>query len=81
MRLQDIDSNGHHRHVTVERLDTGEKFEEDVDFVVAARGALNNIKWPIIPGFETFKGEKMHSAQWNPRLVLTSAQTITEQDI
>jgi hypothetical protein len=39
---------------------------------VSARGSLNDKAWPKIPGFETFKGEVMHSAQWNDELVLSS---------
>lgn len=55
------------RHISVERLDTGEKFEEVVDIVVAARGNLNDMKWPDIRGLEEFEGEKMHSAAWNEK--------------
>lgn len=32
--------------------------------MVAARGALNEFKWPNIPGLTTFEGEMMHSAAW-----------------
>lgn len=56
-----------HRHICIECLDSGEKIEEDVDVVVSARGFLNDIQWPSIPGMENFKGEKMHSAQWNDK--------------
>ncbi|KAJ4393070.1 hypothetical protein N0V93_002277 [Gnomoniopsis smithogilvyi] len=52
-------------HICIECLDTGAKFEEDVDIVVSARGFLNDMKWPDIPGWQDFKGEKMHSAKWN----------------
>lgn len=52
------------RHVTVE-TNAGESFAEEVDVVVAARGNLNTISWPDIPGFDTFKGKKMHSAAWD----------------
>ncbi|KAF4943566.1 hypothetical protein FGADI_13324 [Fusarium gaditjirri] len=51
-------------HVTVE-TNAGESFAEEVDVVVAARGSLNTISWPDIPGFDTFKGKKMHSAAWD----------------
>lgn len=62
--------------MSVTRLDTGETFEEDVDVLVAARGNLNEPKWPSIPGFETFKGEKIHSASWKEESVLTFAQPL-----
>lgn len=44
---------------------TGETFTEEVDVVISARGGLNDISWPDIPGFNTFKGKKMHSAAWD----------------
>src|SRR6478736_3447396 len=52
------------RYVTVE-TNAGKRFAEEVDVVVAARGNLNTISWPDIPGFDTFKGKKMHSAAWD----------------
>ena len=45
----------------------GESFEDDADVLLSARGNLNDIAWPKIQGFETFKGEVMHSAAWNQR--------------
>jgi cation diffusion facilitator CzcD-associated flavoprotein CzcO len=38
--------------------------------LLSARGNLNDIAWPKIPGLETFKGEVMHSAAWNQKFVL-----------
>jgi cation diffusion facilitator CzcD-associated flavoprotein CzcO len=49
----------------VERGGTGETFTEDADIVISARGNLNDMAWPNIPGLDAFKGEKMHSASWN----------------
>ncbi|KAI1093940.1 flavin-binding monooxygenase [Rostrohypoxylon terebratum] len=45
--------------------DTNERFEDDADVLVAARGNLSDPAWPDIPGFKSFKGEVMHSARWN----------------
>jgi hypothetical protein len=56
----------------VENVKTGEIIHDDADVLVSARGNLNDKAWPKIPGFETFKGEVMHSAQWNEELVLLS---------
>lgn len=53
------------RRITVLNLITGESFQDDADILVAARGALNDIAWPKIPGLDCFKGEVMHSAAWN----------------
>jgi cation diffusion facilitator CzcD-associated flavoprotein CzcO len=49
----------------VENLKTGEIIHDDADVLVCARGNLNDKAWPKISGFETFKGEVMHSAAWN----------------
>ena len=56
----------------VENVKTGEIIHDDADVLVSARGNLNDKAWPKIPGFETFKGEVMHSAQWNEKSVLLS---------
>ncbi|EEU35498.1 uncharacterized protein NECHADRAFT_98200 [Fusarium vanettenii 77-13-4] len=50
--------------ITVQ-TNTGETFTEEADIVIAARGNLNNMAWPDIPGLDTFKGKKMHSADWD----------------
>jgi len=54
-----------YRHIVVENVATGETFNEDADIVISARGTLNDIAWPKISGFDSFKGEVMHSAAWN----------------
>jgi len=53
------------RRLTVENVKTKETIEDDADVLISARGALNDIAWPKIAGFESFKGEVMHSAAWN----------------
>ncbi|KAH7075495.1 hypothetical protein BKA63DRAFT_413523 [Paraphoma chrysanthemicola] len=52
-------------HVTVKDLVTGELKHDQSDVLISARGNLNNPSWPEIDGFNTFKGEVMHSATWN----------------
>lgn len=45
---------------------TGETFEEnDIDFVLTARGQLNEVAWPQVPGLEKFRGKLLHSAEWD----------------
>jgi len=51
----------------VEKVQTGEIFEEEADVVVSCRGNLNEPSFPKIPGLETFSGETMHSAAWNDK--------------
>jgi cation diffusion facilitator CzcD-associated flavoprotein CzcO len=55
------------REVTVERTETGETFVDKADVVISARGALNDMKWPSIPGFESLKIPIMHSADWDKK--------------
>jgi len=49
----------------VTKVDSGEILEEDCDVVITARGQLNHISWPDIPGLEGFKGKIMHSSAWD----------------
>lgn len=49
----------------IRRLDDGTIFEDSCDVLISARGLLNTKQWPKIEGFETYKGEVMHSAAWN----------------
>ncbi|KAL4724334.1 hypothetical protein ACLX1H_008948 [Fusarium chlamydosporum] len=58
-------------HLTVETNSEG-SFTEEVDIVIAARGNLNDIAWPDIPGLETFRGKKMHSAAWDQEYDFTN---------
>jgi cation diffusion facilitator CzcD-associated flavoprotein CzcO len=54
----------------VENVKTGDVINDDADVLLSARGNLNDIAWPKIPGLSSFKGEIMHSAAWNEKLVL-----------
>lgn len=57
------------RNLLIENLKTGEILRDDADILLSARGNLNDISWPKIPGFNSFQGEVMHSAQWNQESV------------
>ncbi|KAI4907343.1 hypothetical protein J4E90_009846 [Alternaria incomplexa] len=52
-------------NITVKNLATGEVVQDKADVLISGRGNLNTPSWPEIEGFETFKGEVMHSATWN----------------
>ena len=43
----------------------GQERTEYADFVVSAQGFLSRWKWPTIQGIHDFKGQKVHSAEWN----------------
>ncbi|KAI3398294.1 hypothetical protein diail_9517 [Diaporthe ilicicola] len=52
--------------VQVQKTDTGETFEEpDIDFVITARGQLNEVAWPQVQGLDRFRGKLLHSAEWD----------------
>lgn len=40
-------------------------YKDDCDILIQATGALNNWKWPNIPGLHDFKGKLLHSATWD----------------
>ena len=39
-------------------------------FFVCSTGPLNQLRWPDIPGLETFKGRQLHSARWDAQCPL-----------
>lgn len=49
----------------------GNRFVSHARVVVTAAGYLNRPRWPDLPGRETFAGNSIHSAQWDPALELT----------
>lgn len=55
--------------MTVENTVTGETFVDEADVVISARGTLNDISWPQIPGLSDMKIPMMHSAAWDERCV------------
>ncbi|KAM0424516.1 hypothetical protein ACHAPT_010230 [Fusarium lateritium] len=52
-------------HVKVKNLQTGEILEDRADVVISARGTLNEMSWPGIPGLQDMKIPVMHSAAWD----------------
>lgn len=61
------------------RLDLAEPvvIEDEADVLITGTGLLNEWKWPNIPGIQDFKGELLHTANWNdsfdPTVSLRSA--------
>ncbi|KAK0632553.1 hypothetical protein B0T14DRAFT_560233 [Immersiella caudata] len=51
--------------IKVQNLTTGETIDDEANVLLTARGQLNEISWPSIPGLETFSGKKMHSGAWD----------------
>lgn len=55
--------------VTVKTKD-GREEALKVNAVINAHGPVNRWSWPKLPGFEDFKGPKMHTAGWDPSVDL-----------
>ncbi|KAI9745057.1 MAG: hypothetical protein M1818_001335 [Claussenomyces sp. TS43310] len=51
--------------VEVKDLTTGSVVHESCNILINAAGILNSWKWPDLPGFDSFKGSKLHSAAWD----------------
>lgn len=51
--------------VKFQKTDTGEIVEDVGDVFITGIGALNEWKWPNIPGLHDFKGPVLHSANWD----------------
>jgi len=49
---------------SVEIKHGSETFTDECDVLVSARGFLSKWKWPSIEGLQSFKGQMMHSADW-----------------
>lgn len=50
----------------------GKTFDDESDVVVSARGNLNTKMWPDVEGLWNFKGEIMHSSEWNDKYDFTN---------
>ncbi|OQD75619.1 hypothetical protein PENDEC_c006G03066 [Penicillium decumbens] len=51
--------------IKVQDVDTCSVESDQCDILIQATGALNNWKWPNIPGLHDFKGKLLHSAVWD----------------
>ncbi len=58
-------------HVTLRDVKTGAETVEVVSAVILAHGVLNRWSMPNIPGLDSFKGPKMHTAGWDPSVDVT----------
>lgn len=65
-RAEWIDGTGEWR-VQIKDLVGDCVVEETCDILINAAGVLNQWRWPEIPGLHEFKGELMHSANWNEK--------------
>ena len=52
-------------HVKVQNCLTEDIIHDSCDILYGCTGALNDWKWPDIPGLSSFKGKVLHSAAWD----------------
>jgi len=53
--------------VDIEKTDTGEVVYDEAEFIINARGGLNDFRYPDIEGLKSFEGKLVHSADWDTR--------------
>ena len=63
-------------HVTVTNLQSGQVVYDWCHILVHATGYLNKPAWPNVPGLESFKGPKLHSADWDESVSLDNKDVI-----
>ncbi|KAL1981042.1 hypothetical protein VTN96DRAFT_3151 [Rasamsonia emersonii] len=51
--------------LTIEDLNSGEVYEDRLDFLVSAIGHFNAWRLPDYPGIDTYQGVLFHSSNWN----------------
>jgi cation diffusion facilitator CzcD-associated flavoprotein CzcO len=49
----------------VEDVHSGTIYYDSCNLLISGTGALNDWKWPNIPGLSEFKGKLLHSASWD----------------
>ncbi|OJJ05846.1 hypothetical protein ASPVEDRAFT_87180 [Aspergillus versicolor CBS 583.65] len=57
-------------HLKLQNTISNEVFEDSAHVLVNASGVLNKWKWPAIPNREHFKGQMLHSANWDDSIQL-----------
>jgi len=55
-------------------------FQDSCDVFISASGALNDWKWPDIPGLHSFKGKLLHSANWDESYDYSASYSFPETD-
>jgi cation diffusion facilitator CzcD-associated flavoprotein CzcO len=63
-------------NITVADLKTGEVVHDWCHILVHATGYLNKPAWPSAPGLESFRGPKLHSAEWDDSVELEGKDVI-----
>lgn len=56
--------------VQLKDLTAGLEYEDSADVLVTGEGVLNEWRWPDINGIKSFKGQLLHSANWDANVDL-----------
>ena len=65
------DENSAQWHVRAKNLATRESVNKTCHILINTGGILNAWRYPAIPGLKDYKGELVHSAAWDPKILLT----------
>ncbi|KAF9886732.1 hypothetical protein FE257_011109 [Aspergillus nanangensis] len=57
--------------VNIHDLESGQTIEDSAEVLINCSGALNNWKWPAIPGLHSFEGTLVHTARYPQDLDLS----------
>ncbi|KIW25994.1 uncharacterized protein PV07_09126 [Cladophialophora immunda] len=63
-----LDTPGKWKVTIMRNNDPLDVFDDYADFFLHGGGVLNSWRWPVIKGLDTFKGPKVHTAQWDESL-------------
>ncbi|KAF8891130.1 hypothetical protein CPB84DRAFT_1816305 [Gymnopilus junonius] len=64
------DTTNNHYHIVAEDASTGKSSSSTAEIVISAIGVLDTPRFARIPGLDTFKGAKFHSARWDSSVEL-----------
>lgn len=64
----DVQKNGY--DVRVRDLQTNQETVDFCDILINAGGILNSWRWPAIPGLGRYRGQLVHTANWDESIVL-----------
>jgi cation diffusion facilitator CzcD-associated flavoprotein CzcO len=59
-------------NVKIQDLSNGNIIEDYCHILINAGGILNAWKWPQIPGLDKFKGKLLHTAAWDPSILVSN---------
>ncbi|KIV81308.1 hypothetical protein PV11_03501 [Exophiala sideris] len=62
--------------VRTTNLVSGAEAHDEADVLITASGILNRWKWPDIPGWDSYKGKRVHTADWKDDIKLDENMSV-----